>query len=363
MSIFAYAETPATALECLASVAALRTEQLLGVGDLRLLVYLALRRLYLAEKAGGHWPVPLALVAALQQQYREATLDLDCFVPCPRTRTPLPAWYYLTGLHGRATVAVVASNTALVRERLYTAVPWLRSLEACDITLHVAGSLLTWAMLAPPPLPVASPWSPNDTDLFCESATDLDAATAAVAARMQGWLDRNDCIRHLCNLILGFPSATRRTLVVEIDQAAALAASPAAAGLLQRLLLEHPSGFRCDVYVNSVERVRAYHLPAVRASLQLTTGHDVQVNPSCAIALATSLNVDFALVKGKKTPLEILQRKWHLGFNFCLTLEHAQHLSAYLRRCGDWEWWHTNEGVQRLKLREYVASRGDEWFY
>lgn len=334
LSVLAFAEAPAPALELLAAAPLLWQTRFCEAEAMRLLVYVALRRLYLAEKAGEHWPVPLETAAGLQTLYREGVLDLDAFVPCPRPCAR--PWYVLSHLPGRRYVPQLRGGDA-VRATVCAAVPWLAGLLGGDVPLYLTGSLLAWALREAPAL--APRWAPGDVDIFCEAPDDLEAATARVAAAMHSWLAAHgpgDCgVRRYA------PSATRRVLEV--------CAHPRGARGLEAAGREHASALRCDVYVNSQARMRSYHVPAVRCSLLLTARRELVLNPSCALALITSLNVDYAVVPGRKMPLEILERKWRLGFNFCLTWSAARHLCLFL---GERD---TQPCPVRLHLRSFPA--------
>lgn len=349
LSLLAYAEAPASARHCLEHLGAIADSGVLGASRLRWLVHVALRRLYLAEKAGEHWPLSLDVVCALQEHYCNELLNLDCFVPA--SRRPTAKWYYLDGLHGRGNVPPVGTPEE-VQARLKSTVPWLQYLAAFrgQVPLMLTGSLLAWVLRAS--VIIDAVYEPADVDIFCSSRDDLHAAVSGVSRAMRQWLVDALGGDGGPELWMEAPNASRR--ILEVPAASAVRLVTLYPGL-------HICALRCDVYVNSLARVRCYHLPAVRCSLALAAEFDLVINPSCAIALATSLNVDYAIVAGKKSPLEILERKLHLGFNFCLPWEAAQQLREHLGRSMSDRG--PSRRVHHLTLETYRGDpAAEEWF-
>jgi len=362
LSILAYAEAPATARECLALLQDIRASKMLQDEELRALTYTAVRRLYLAEKAAEQWPIPLETVLLMQHLYVEGVLNLDCLVPCYRPLTS--KFYYVQGLHGRNTVPMVAKSTGEVRRRLYGLVPWLLGIDgqafgASPVALYLTGSLLAWALREDAHMDDLETGEPADVDIYCDSVENLDVATDYVASTMQKWFEVAMAPSRLFQIHREAPNPSRRILRVHLEEDFDdfISQPPCQACAMQ-----------CDVYVNSVKRVQMYHLPAVRCSLPLLADSEVSINPSCAVALATSLNLDYAVVVGRKTPLQILARKWYMGFSCCLPSAVAQQLarrletttphyfqgSAYYAHCNTFE----------LKLRDSYddLNSADMWY-
>lgn len=84
----------------------------------------------------------------------------------------------------------------------------------------------------------------------------------------------------------------------------------------------------CDLYVNSIERVRNYHLPVVRAAFD---GTHAYVYPSCATALATRINVDYEYVHGVKSPFDIVLKRWLDGFTMCVSHRELNQMIIYAK--------------------------------
>ena len=88
-----------------------------------------------------------------------------------------------------------------------------------------------------------------------------------------------------------------------------------------------PASICCDVYVNSIAKVVRYHLPIVRCAL---SGEELYIAPSCAIALATRVCLDYHyFASAYKTPYEIITKKWSGGYNFVVNGREQSQLTCF----------------------------------
>jgi hypothetical protein len=91
----------------------------------------------------------------------------------------------------------------------------------------------------------------------------------------------------------------------------------------------HPAALRCDLYANSAAQVRKYHTPAVRCAFDGFS--ELVMQPSCAFAWATRVNVDFKGVRGSKSACLTWTRKWLLGFNFACSWAEYVRFASFMR--------------------------------
>ena len=271
----------------------------------------ALRTLYCLECAGSQGTLlPIRTVSALRKITPTAA--------CAELLLPL--------LDGQPAVAAAMSptetsrwppasaTTAELREELKRRVPWLQKLRT-HVVFYVTGSLLTESIARPG----GSDQEVGDVDLFC-----LDEEGLAPLA--------NEVRRVMRDVEPVRMSGTR-----------------------WRLEGGQGTASKCDVYVNSVERVRTYHLPLVR-SAYCWTEDVLYMYPSCCLALATGYNVDFTYFGGKKTAFDILARKFLSGHTLVLNPKERYQLEVYMR-CRQ-----LHQDVPARQVKGWTADKNSDSF-
>ena len=282
-----------------------------GVKLARWLVHRALRTLYVEECAGGGGAgrsVPVADVARLQAAYARGALTLGCFMPYDQRKPPVRRWL-LQGARTACELHAVQSDLERIKAKVQWLVPWLALVRG--VRLFLSGSMLCFAMAdmhasAPDPS-----WpGPADVDVFCLTQEELPEAAARIGEAMRYYASFQWQSHSFEDVVI---NASHRVLRV----AGADGGAPA-------------PWQTCDLYVSSPARVLRYHLPQVRACLDVQAA-DLFISPSCCIALACGVNVDYQLVCGKKTPHEVVANKWLWGYN--MALQHFEYilLQSYLR--------------------------------
>jgi hypothetical protein len=168
--------------------------------------------------------------------------------------------------------------------------------------LWITGSLLSEVLEGPEALEMAS-----DVDLFC-AVEDLESFFEVVSQAM---------------LRYGKSSGIESSLVtVRVSE------SKWRLEFQNEAAKHHRAATQCDLYVNSIEKVRRYHLPFVRAAFD---GEIATIYPSCAIALGTRVNVDYEYVAGSKSPFSIVYKMWLRGFTLIVSNREQRQMLEYAR--------------------------------
>lgn len=186
-----------------------------------------------------------------------------------------------------------------LRDSLLHRAPWVVNVLECG-KLWLTGSLLTEILDGREARCTAS-----DVDLFC-SAENLNHFRSVISSAMISYGDKLSVVQM---------SETRVRFTLE-----------RVSFTLKGLRAECASA--CDLYVNSIERVRNYHLPVVRAAFD---GTHAYVYPSCATALATRINVDYEYVHGVKSPFDIVLKRWLDGFTMCVSHRELNQMIIYAK--------------------------------
>jgi hypothetical protein len=189
-------------------------------------------------------------------------------------------------------------SVADLRVELNRRVPWL-DLVKSNVIFYVTGSLLTECVAKPG----GTDECIGDVDLFC-----LD----------------EEVLIHLVKDVMTAMSCFNKTITITNKS-------------ISRYRLECGTHFteKCDIYVNSVERVRTYHMPLVRSAYCWSDGI-YSLFPSSCLALATGINVDFTYVYSTsgKNSFSVLERKLLSGFSLILTRKERYQMEIYMRSRG-----------------------------
>jgi len=198
--------------------------------------------------------------------------------------------------------------------------PWVPNVLIPN-RLWITGSLLSEVLEGQEAPAVAS-----DVDLFCR-AEDLDefvdrvsTAMSAYAVAMSG--EASTPPRLTCRKVSDYK--WRIEIIQSEESMKCLPASPAA--------------LSCDLYVNSVSRVRRYHLPIVRAAFDSVTA---SIYPSCAVALATRINLEYDYVGGSKCPFAIIMKVWTRKFSLFVSYREQRQFAEYAAFVMGKEEWHS----------------------
>jgi hypothetical protein len=179
--------------------------------------------------------------------------------------------------------------------------PWVPEV-LCPGKLWITGSLLSEILEGPEALEFAS-----DVDLFC-AVEDLESLFEVV---LQAMLRYGKSLGIAASLVTVRVSESKWRLEFPVEAAK-----------------HHRAATKCDLYVNSIEKVRRYHLPLVRAAFD---GEIATIYPSCAIALGTRVNVDYEYVAGSKSPFSIVYKMWLRGFTLFVSNREQRQMLEYAR--------------------------------
>lgn len=244
----------------------------------------SIRCLYIQEMwavTGEDVPnISLSTVRIMQRNFQKGIIGLSDFLPFGRDmsrRIPL--------LDDAKPSSLLAPCSALeTKQRAISRVPWLRTVWDKHPDASLTGSLLMEILGS------GSCHTASDTDLFATSgqgADELCTTVSALMAQLGGVVEIETKGNH------------RYTITTRCCDSEGVCDS---------------ASLQCDVYVNSIAQVTRYHLPMVRCALS----HDTLfIAPSCAIALATRVCIDYQyFASAKKTPYEIITKKRAAGYNF-----------------------------------------------
>lgn len=199
--------------------------------------------------------------------------------------------------------------TADVLRDLECRAPWVPGVLQPG-RLWITGSLLSETLEGP-----ETPESASDVDLFCNKE-DLDHFCEIVEQAM---------LRY--GTTFGAASVNK----VRVSDAKWRLELPC-----ESPATPHAAACKCDLYINSVERVRRYHLPFVRAAFD---GETVSIYPSCAVALGTRVNMDYDYIAGAKSPFSIVYKMWRRSFTLCVTKREQRQMRDYAIHALTYEVW------------------------
>jgi hypothetical protein len=261
----------------------------------RTVIQVALRTLYVLECNSAFCLLPLECITQLRRFCPHGLGDMDCILPLRMTGHQTCHCCSLTHNEVVTTWPDPVSTKAALRQELQRRIPWLEQLASSRQQLFVTGSVLTESV-ARPGLDLDDIL--GDVDIFCLNMNDLEEAA--------------QYLREVMN-----PFCPKGVILTRKSES--------------RFRLEGGALFwqKCDVYVNSVERVRCYHMPMVRAAFCLQTSA-YYVYPSCCLALATGCNLDFTFFSGEKNAFAVLFKKLTAGYSQILTPKERHQLAIYI---------------------------------
>ncbi len=243
---------------------------------------------------------------AMQQTYVESTINLHAFLPFSRVSTKKILLLPWSSAKPRQTYMVSSADKA--RKVAIARVPWLGEVWKALPKVSLTGSLLLECIAPVPGCALLA----SDVDLFIDSPEGLDSLRDTVLSAMQAFAVENGysepVVERRSSRRYTVQICPFRSVIGKVYDRAAL---------------------NCDVYVNSFSKVARYHLPAVRMALNMT---EMIILPSCAIALATRVCIDYHyFASAAKTPYDIIARKWNTGYNFVVNEKEQRQLWYYLR--------------------------------
>jgi hypothetical protein len=264
----------------------------------------------------------LDMVRSMQASFQNNRIPLADFLPYDRQS--VTDAYILPWSSPKPRELYIPPSLNKLYERVYAAVPWLRTVwEQCP-SAFLTGSLLMQSLAPMPDRDASLPGPVGDVDIFVCEFAELSPLTELIRGAMQTYQDelircKNDVDDDRWRTI-NFVPAIEATQVsrAKFTIDASTASMPDAMKLI----------FRCDIYVNSLASVVRYHLPCVRCALSPPR---LFISPSCAIALATRVCVDYHYFASRqKTPYAIIARKWLAGYNLVVNAREQRQLLAYL---------------------------------
>jgi len=292
----------ADALET-APMAILQAERLLrflSQEEVRWLVHRAFTIMLSAEHRSEEFFLGADFAAALQRGYKSGLFDLGSLLPLPRRkarecRQDRFAVFLTPGCAGRRETPVlqVGSIVARCRKR----VPWIDRLWELQKlrggTCFLTGSTLTAALLPTTALRV----TPGDVDIFVEKNEELAECLADLT-----------CASMEC----GFKA-----------EVATISASK-----FRVTLTRGEEEMGVDLYTHPLSRVNVYHMSVVRCAFD---GERLYCAPSAALALATTVSVEFTMHCKAEKAARVLLRKWRSGLCLLLNAGELRAFVAHLR--------------------------------
>ena len=260
-----------------------------------------------ADRVADLPSIPLGVVYCMQAAFVDNTIDLASFLPYDRgvaaslSLLPWPS--------AKPSTSYVAKTEEEARERATARVGWIRTVWERHPTAWVTGGYLMETLA---PVPGHCPQA-ADVDIFISSIQQLPALCATVEDAMAAYARAH---------ALPVPVVTRMgeyRFTISIAPEREESSVP----------LSERAALHCDVYTNTLAKVARYHLPAVRCALN---AEECFVTPSCAVALATRVCIDYHYFSSAaKTPYEIIGKKWESGYNFVVNDREQRQLLCYLR--------------------------------
>jgi hypothetical protein len=314
------------------------TEELMRVTTpehLNWLHWRAIRALYAEEACAtsvAQIPVlSLNDVAKMHRSYMNKLVDIENFLPfCRDVSRPV---YSLppAAARSRAASLPLLCDEAALRNSLRERVPWLGAVWEVHPDLWVTGGLLLETLARPRS---GASVCASDVDLFSDRLGGSTASLDCVFAAMSSFASAAG----LPAPVLHVKGEARYCVSIGAEQKGGDTDQHAAERReILRALRAHDKGvavaaLTCDLYPNTAASVARYHLPVVRMAVSLRTTFLV---PSCAIGLATGVNVDYHYFCSRtKTPFDVIAKKWRAGFNFIVSRKEQRLLWTFLSRTG-----------------------------
>lgn len=261
--------------------------------------------------------ISLDMIRSAQASFQTNRIPLADFFPFPRQSTS--SAYILPWSTKKPREIYIPENLDVLHDRIYAAVPWMKTVWQQCPSAFLTGSLLMQSLAPMPDSPAATA---SDVDIFVSTFDELTSLAEVVRNAMEAYKDE------LINSGATNTEAIQFADVVEATQVSrtkfTIDASTTSMPDSMKLI------FRCDMYINSLATVVRYHLPCVRCAV---SNHQLFISPSCAIALATRVCIDYHYVASRlKTPYEIIAKKWLAGYNLIVNAREQRQLMAYLEQ-------------------------------
>ena len=294
------------------------------------LIWRSTRSLYAeevcAEKFEELPSLGLTDAVRMRQASLSGAVDIENFFPFSRDLSR--HLYCLPWRSGRRVCARMLESENSLREALREKIPWLARVWELHPEICVTGSILPETLMGDEP-----------------TAADVDIVSpeiGGVSAALRDVVDSMEAFGQACGLAtpptVHQTGVDRYTITLgEDDSSTSNSSGSNSASLALAQIAFGPkvslACFACDLYRNSLTSVARYHLPVVRMAL---SPQRFFLTPSCAIALATRVNVDYHYFasRAKKSPFEIIAKKWRCHYNFIVNRKEQRLLWAFIAATG-----------------------------